>query len=306
MSNKQAVKQLKSIIGFVPTFNEFLRFDSHQSYQVDDILGINVNAEELFWQNTGKKLVFANKDVVQMLGRAKFSAHADAKILPPEGFETFALCFERDTYIEAYGQKIRLYPCQITVLPAKAMAEKIHEPFHKLTGYQMQENDELELAIIVSYKAKGATYRSCVDVSEAIRKVDTEGLPESAYLSDFYDQRLNSVEQMTINALMKVALQLLIFNAATDNKYLSAGYPTDGKFKLPKNATRDDWTASHFSYKPMKPIDPAARICPAHFRNLRHEKYYQGQFAHYTPKSRWTIVSEYFTGDNETYTQTKD
>lgn len=302
-NDKKAAKQVKSMLGYIPSFEEFISQDSHQSRLMHDILGINVNAEELFWQNTGRKLVFANKDVIQMLSRAKFSAHADSKILPPEGFETFALCFEKDTHIEAYGQKIRLYPCQITVMTAKDLAEKVHEPFHELTGLKITKNDELNLAIAVSYKAKGATYRSCVDISEAIRKIDTDGIPESAFLSDMYDQRLNDVEQMTINALMKVALQLLIFNAATDHKYLTSGFPSDCKFQMPSNTNRTYWNASHFNYAPAKPLDPSARICPAHFRNLRHQKYYQAPYDKMPPGTRWTIVSEYFTGNNETYKQ---
>ncbi|HHE0437836.1 TPA: hypothetical protein ACN35C_004698 [Vibrio parahaemolyticus] len=300
-SNKNIVRSLKQMYGKIPSFKELLIQDTELAAQLDDTLGINTNSEELFFEATGRKLVFVDKSVVSMLNRAKFSANTSAKILPPAGFETFALCFEKDTFVEVNGQQVKLYPCQITVMEEEEMHERVHIPFGDLTGYKIQRNPELNLTITVSYKINDITYRSCVDISEVMDKIDTEGVRESKELSSILDQRLDDVEQLTTNTLMKIAVQLLVFNSATDNKYLVSGYPSKCEFRLPKDTTRVYWKASHFDYEPSKKVSPHIR--PAHFRNLQHDKYYRNEYADIPKGSRWVLVSESFVGKNETYIQ---
>ncbi|EOG9060028.1 TPA: hypothetical protein ACGF58_002531 [Vibrio cholerae] len=299
LSDKKTVKMLKQMIGHVPSFEEFLVEDSYLANQLDDVLGINTNAEELFYEQS-RKLVFVNKSIVEMLNRAKFTSNINATIRPPQGFETFALCFEKDTYVKVNGQNIKLYPCQITVLSEEEMYEKVHVPFGELTGLKIQRNPEINISITVSYKIKDVTYRSCVDVSEIISKLD-DGVKESDELSTIVDQRLNDIEQLTTNTLMKIAVQLLIFNSATDNKYLVNGFPHQAKFRMPEKTTRDYWNASFFDYEPSNKI--SEHIRSAHFRNLQHDKFYRGDFEKVQKGSRWILVKESFVGKSKTYVQ---
>ncbi|EIW7861938.1 hypothetical protein MH171_001867 [Vibrio parahaemolyticus] len=299
LSDKKTMKMLKSMFGHIPTFEEFLIEDSLLANQLDDTLGINTNAEELFFEKS-RKLVFVNKSIVEMLNRAKFTSNLNATIKPPKGFETFALCFEKDTYIKVNGQSIKLYPCQITVLSEEEMYQQVHVPFGDLTGMNIQRNPDINISITVSYKIKDVTYRSCVDISEIISKLD-QGVAESGELSSLIDQRLNDIEQLTTNTLMKIAIQLLIFNSATDNKYLVKGFPAASKFRLPEQTQRNYWTASHFAYEPSTKV--SEHIRSAHFRNLQHAKFYKGDFEKMEKGSRWILVSETFVGNSKTFTQ---
>ncbi|EHZ2727087.1 hypothetical protein L7E35_004683 [Vibrio parahaemolyticus] len=300
-SNKQFNKAFTKVLGHVPTFEDVLIHDTNVAIEMNDVLGANTNAEEYFWYRTGKKLVFVNQDVISMLNRAKFSGNIDSKILPPDGFDTFALCFEQNTRVEVNGERIRLYPMQITVLRESEIFDKIHKPFYDLTGHKFLRNNDLDIAITVSYKVGQTTFRSCVDVSEVMDKITT-GLELSDDLSDIYDQSLNDKEQLQTNLQMRIAVQLLIFNAATENKYLVDGFPEQSKFQLPNNTIRTYWKASHFNYKPNNHAI-ASHIRSAHFRNLRDDRYYKGQYENLEKGSRWTLVSESFVGGNETFTQ---
>ncbi|MCK8072458.1 hypothetical protein [Vibrio sp. 1CM23M] len=299
-SNKKIMRSLKKMFGKTPSFEELLIQDTELAAQLDDTLGINTNAEELFFDKTGRKLVFVEKSVVEMLNRAKFTSNSSAKILPPAGFETFALCFEKDTFVEVNGKQVRLYPCQITVMEEEEMYQRIHQPFGELTGFNIQRNPSLNLTITVSYKIDDVTYRSCVDIREVMNKIDT-GVRESNELSSILDQRLNDTEQLTTNTLMKIAVQLLIFNSATNNKHLVSGFPSDCDFRLPLNTTRVYWTASHIDYSQSKAV--SAHIRSAHFRNLQHPKYYNNEYSNIPKGSRWVLVSESFIGDNDTFIQ---
>ncbi len=301
-SNKQFNKAFTKFLGHAPTFEDVLQHDTSVAMEIHDILAINANSEELFWYNSGKKLVFVNQDVISMLNRAKFSGNVDSKILPPDGFETFALCFEKNTKVEIQGKKIPLYPMQITVLRESEIYDKIHKPFKDLTGHDFVRHNDLNIAITVSYKIGQTTFRSCVDVSEVMEKITT-GIELSDDLSDLYDQSLNDKEQQQTNIQMRIAVQLLIFNAATDNKYLVDGFPEQSKFQMPTNTNRTYWKASHFNYKPSNHA-MTSHIRSAHFRNLRDDRYYKGQYANLEKGSRWTLVSESFVGSNETFTQT--
>lgn len=304
ISNKKVAKILKKHFGSLPSFNDFIIKDTELAVELNDTLGVNTNAEELFWYNNDKKLVFANNNVIQMLNRANFSSNLNSKILPPVGFETFALCFEKDSFVDVKGTKVRLYPCQITVMTEDDMFNRIHKPFDDLTGYSIQRNPDLNITITVSYKIKDVTYRSCVDVSEILNKLDADGVRASESLSDVYDQRLDEHEQLTTNTLMKIAIQLLIFNAATENKYLISGFPAECKFRMPDKLTRTYWNASHFKYESTASV--SSHIRSSHFRCLTHDKYYQNDHES-TPKgSRWILIRESFIGSNQTFTQNTD
>ncbi|ATI44268.1 hypothetical protein CO725_01020 [Vibrio parahaemolyticus] len=300
LGDKKTVKILKQMFGCIPSFNQFIVEDSQLANQLDDTLGINTNAEELFFENN-RKLVFVNKSIVEMLNRAKFTSNINATITPPNGFETFALCFEKDTYVNVAGQSIKLYPCQITVMSEEDMFEKVHKPFGELTGMNIQRNPDINISITVSYKIKDVTYRSCVDISEIITKLD-DGVRESGELSNIIDQRLNDVEQLTTNKLMKIAVQLLIFNSATGNQYLVKGFPHQAKFRMPVGTTRNYWNASHFAYESSSKV--SEHIRSSHFRNLQNEKYYKGEYESVEKGSRWVLVKESFVGKSKTFTQT--
>lgn len=299
LGDKKTLKMLKKMYGRIPTFNEFILEDSLLANQLDDILGINTNAEELFFEKN-RKLVFVNKPIVEMLNRAKFTSNLNATITPPKGFETFALCFEKDTYITVQAHSIKLYPCQVTVMREEEMNDKVHKPFSELTGMNIQRNPAINLAITISYKIKDVTYRSCVDLSEIISKLD-DGVEDSGDLSSILDQRLSGIEKLTTNTLMKIAVQLLIFNSATNNKYLISGFPHQAKFRMPTGTTRDYWSASHFDYEPSS--KKSEHIRSAHFRNLQNEKFYKGEYEKLEKGSRWVLVKESFVGKSKTFTQ---
>lgn len=301
MSNKKVVKSLKKMFGRLPTYQELMIQDTQMAVELDDTLGVNTNAEEYYFERSGRKLVFVDKSVVEMLNRAKFTANKFAKILPPSGFETFAICFSKDTLLRINNQTVRLYPCLISIMEEEDMYNKVHVPFSEATGYEIARNPNLTITITVSYKIKDVTYRSCMDISEVMEKIEKEGVYQSNELSSIVDQRLDDFEQLTTNTLMKLAVQLLIFNAATDNNYLIHGYPSECKFRTPLDTNRSDWNASHIDYESDKIVSDHIRS--AHFRNLQHEKYYKNKYSGMKKGSRWVLVSESFVGHNETFTQ---
>lgn len=301
LSNKKIAKSLKKAFGRLPTYEELLDQDTELAVSIGDVLAVNTNAEELFFERSGRKLVFVDKSIVEMLNRAKFTANQFAKILPPQGFETFALCFEKDTYIEVAGRKVKLFPCQVTVMREKAMGELIHQPFFNLTGYEIKRNKELDIAITVSYKIGEVTYRSCVDVSEIIDKLNNNNIHQSSDAKLHLNQFLDDEEKLITNTLMRIAVQLLIFNSATNNQYLVKGFPSECKFRMPENTTRTTWRASHFNYKATHSV--SSHIRSSHFRCLQNDRYYQNDFSHMPKGSRWILVKESFVGKQETFTQ---
>ncbi|EOV0920129.1 hypothetical protein ACOLNO_002939 [Vibrio parahaemolyticus] len=300
ISSKKLVKSLKDTLGHFPTFGDHLIAESKIASILQDSIAMNCLSEEFYFERTGRNLVFVNNSIVDMLNRAKFTATKQASIIVPKGFETFALCFEKNACIDVEGHKVKLYPCLITVLSKEEHNELVKEPFSKATGQYFYDNSRIRTSIALNYKVGDVNYRTCIDLSEVVESLEN-GVRDTDTESPFFNQHLNPDEQRTSNLLLKMAVKMLIFNASTDNEYLVSGFPKQCNFKLPDNRIRTHWNASHVNYAPSFKV--GAHIRSAHFRNLQADRYYKNEYENLPKGSRWIMIQESFIGKSKNFTQ---
>ncbi|HIF9543551.1 TPA: hypothetical protein ACX6S1_003831 [Photobacterium damselae] len=288
-------------------YKDFYLHDSKYAISIDDTLAANVNAEEMFWLENGKQIVFVSDQIANMLQRSKLSTNKNAQILSNDGLNSFALCFPKNFSMNVNGNNVIVPSCLVTVMKARDIKTKIHKPFGDFTKCKiLMERDDEEVMISFLYNLNTVTFRGSVPLSELMDRLST-GIVENVQSSLFYDQHLNEEEKAISNNLLKIIVSFLIYNNATDNKYLVKGYPSKVQFDKPKSRTEQYnnsyWTSYHvIDYRPKSSV--TAHIRASHFRNLQHEKYYRNEYSDIPRGSRWTLVSESYIGDHDTYLQT--
>lgn len=309
-SKKHVYLALKEQLNRNPSIEDYYKLESNLAISLNDTLASNVNAEEYFWLNNNKKIVFVSNEIAEMLYRSTFEVEKEqASITPPKDFETFALCFSKNFKLELKNKTIPIFSSLITVMTKKEMKEKVHTAYENLTNTTIISNDVFkqdDLIITISYKINETTYRSCVPITELAERLK-KGVVDTEYVSDLYDQSLSPEEKEITNAILKIAVSLLIYNNATDNKYLEKGFPLSSTFERPKSKfeqyNNTYWNAYYIEdYQPKRRITKGF-IRVAHFRNLKADRFYHGKYADLKKGSRWTLVKETFIGDNETFTQ---
>lgn len=90
---------------------------------------------------------------------------------------------------------------------------------------------------------------------------------------------------------------LMISNSATEGRIIKEGLPFDFTSKIKMKTIRKDITERYYydfnalsTNKNAKTPDEHYRKW--HFRNLKHDKYYQGEYKKHKPVTRWTMVRD--------------
>ncbi len=103
------------------------------------------------------------------------------------------------------------------------------------------------------------------------------GISEGSFIS--YD--LNEQEQQTQFDILKFVIAFIVYISAHENavKFVQS-------IKMPGSDKR----TSNAIVNKVKQFKPKGTVKP-HYRNLRNERYYQGQWLDWAPGSRWTPVN---------------
>lgn len=92
----------------------------------------------------------------------------------------------------------------------------------------------------------------------------------------------------------RLAMAMAIYHNATNGEYLTKGFPTTEPVKI-QGPFVEPSKIKHYALKDRMVIDKRevnSHVRSWHFRQLRHEKYYTGEFETLPKGSRWVFVSE--------------
>lgn len=280
--------------------------------------------EERYWERQGALTLFPDdQDVITLLQRARFDvSSAEGLQLPSSSFML--------TLPKGYSYKgIEMPGCLVTWLPIKEYNQTIFYPLDQEMGYSferglpsdMTDPEQMSLSICfidpksrTPYTPKHTGYaRNRVFVeSHKIPKLLVAQTNEEfytitgryqngdmAWVTDLEDDDI-TMER----CYLQLVLAISVYYTATEGACLSTRMPT-GKVQLsprPKCPIKG-MTITHQAGRHPSPVqqrDPASprreHLRSWHFRQLRHERYYQGKYADWPRGSRIVFVSESFVG----------
>lgn len=275
----------------------------HDMVQTLDFL---IMAEEYYWSINKRPSVFLeSKSVAERLLEATYDVKWMSGIEMP--FDSFILSMPKDFSVDG-----TIIPgCLVTWMPFNEMEHKAVRPFCKKAGVSEPEGvlvpDEyansmtLHISYQDPYDQKKFTYARCVIPREffgPLTKSKTlEEFRELAgdYQSAFMHLVESSEQDLRIQfTLLKIILAMAVYNQATDRKQLSPGLP-GGQIQI--DGMIRSLRPQHQTLR-MAPLKRPARVSAEdhyrsfHFRQLRDDRYYKGEYKDHPKGSRWTFVSD--------------
>ncbi len=138
--------------------------------------------------------------------------------------------------------------------------------------------------------------------------IDINDVETADKLTGFNSLASLSREEVKVQLIvLKLLVAMSIYNNATEYKHLVVGVPAGLNNKAKHLGMQKD-TMKHCNFKKLKlkqrQGSSGEKVVEGYMRNLQHEKYYKGVFAHLEPKSRWVEVSGWVSGHVDAKTQT--
>ena len=283
-----------------------------------------IMAEESFWASQNRPSIFLeSKDVAERLYKATYDVkHVEGIQMP---FESFILNMPKDYKVDG-----TIIPgCLVTWMRFDEMAPRAVRPLCRKAGVpepnQVQIPSEYaeSMTIHISYRdpynADKMMYGRCVVPRDVFKDLLTcRNLDEFREISGDYQEAFQNLIQSSEQDLviqfthLKIILAMAIYNQATDHKHLTPGLPggqiqVDGMVRQLK--------PSHQTLRMPKLSRPSSTVRADHyrgfhFRQLRADRYYQGEYADKPRGSRWSFVSDAWVSssgkDIDPYTQEFD
>lgn len=285
-----------------------------------------IMAEEHFWGLKKRPSIFLESAQV---ARRLYEATYDAKWM--EGiqmpFESFILSIPKDFTIND-----TIIPgCLVTWMKFSDMDDLALRPLCRKAG--LRDPDEVtvpeeyrnSMTLHISYQdpydQRRFTYARIVIPSDLFGSIlaskDRHEFRERA--GDYREASIvglikSSEVDLTIQfTLLKLVLAMGVFNQATKAEHLTAGLP-GGHIQVDGVVRNLKPSHQTLSMPPLKPPLNKGSVEDHYrsffFRQLRHERYYQGEYADWTPGTRWTFVSDAWVSgsgeDIDPYTQSTD
>ncbi|HCM1219256.1 hypothetical protein [Vibrio parahaemolyticus] len=253
------------------SYDDFTRLMARGGESIDaetsDLLG-----REKLWVDSGEPTIFIeNKDLAQQLYLASFDVQ-DFNVEPP--FKTFAMSFPKNTEIEGVKMHTALVSVMTVAEHLKANRDVLGMP--QTLGCELETSDDLVV---------------CVSANDGVHLMRGH-----SYLNTYEDPSVKHSESDEIDMLLKIALSLCVYHSATEGKKLEAGYPKSWVKKSKKrqgtNGRGMVLRGMGCGSKPSKEKSAGRKITlkVPFFRNLRAERYYQGEHKNKPIGSRWVFV----------------
>ena len=265
--------------------------------------------EEWSWMQSGHHTLFPeSEDVLKRLASADFETRELSSLEMP--FGSFVLAMPKGYEIDGvempsvlvtwgrfdeYGEE-RMAPLT-DHLGLPRLGNRYPESSKGLMGLQIVYRDH--------QRKKDLVYARCSLTADQFHD-----LLKSRTLEDF-QSRAGHYENSNFRAILdndhhdlviqfhmlKTIIAIAIFNQATDGVHIKEGVPTS-KVKMIGRIPGERSVASTLSMPGIEKdtISPEAHYRRWHFRQLTHERYYQGEHSHKARGSRWTFVRDAYVG----------
>lgn len=254
--------------------------------------------ERIWMQSERTTLFLESQQLVDSLMKARFSF--DDLPVPPAPF-TFAIAVPQDAKVNGLDQ----YPLLVTVGACRALEQEQFSLAGKVWGLRGAHADRKgnQLAVMLTQRSPsspnpqlGHAYLSSYYTGEGLEAVVRTGSQDHAEIVTSPDDMLNltadEVENAMLSGSIRLALAAWVYWSTCPENVLtgtpSASYqdgdaPLLGKFKglqmtPPRKSTGEREVEEHYR--------------TWHFRQLRDERYYQGEHADKPRGSRWVLIPE--------------
>lgn len=270
-----------------------------------DTLEFIVLAEEWMWQQYEAPVIFPEtKETLETIYNGKYEVTSAEGIKFPH--EAFVLATPKGFTIE--GREIGAVFC--TFMPFYERRTCIFGPFLERVGAQAQYttdtgiDDQPTLTLTYRMPTSDKIYRAVIP-DEYLVALLLSRSPEE------YTERIGNFKHYILaeglspdearyqQILLRLIISTAIYTQACPDS-LQAGYPgKEPKFLEPKNFT--PYTRTTLRTRRFAPRDtPVGHHRTWYIRQLRHERFYQNEYSHLTPGSRFVFVSETVVGNDIT------
>ena len=302
--NKRLFKGLCDKLGTkIEDLHTFHSHLSKSSFDVDELdqssfSMFTLAMDETFWVMEGKRTtVFLDDErLTKTLYDAEINFKTDCSVNIP--FHSFCVSLPKGTVIDG----VEIEPFLVSFFKPStydSINQKYFNGTTRLIGSEiLREHTNFPDDFMVSIKTFNHELDSydtiTSDVSRAIFDISTS--PDATITSRHKKLLEETGKGYNLYITTKLALALLIYNSSQSEPVIVEGYP-EVEIKPPEGTNK-----TH--YKPFtltgKGIDTGnnphrqkvvRRV--AHWRNLRAERFYQGEYSNWDRGSRWVFVSQY-------------
>jgi hypothetical protein len=276
-------------------------------------LDFMIMAEEHFWEREGSHAIFPESDaVLDNLLRAKYKMETSEGFSLP--FDSFFLAIPH-----GYTHKgIRLQSFMVTMLPYLRSQEYTIFPFCKHIGLPQPKGvahnpaSENARCIALTYRdpENNIAYARALQTEDKLPLILQCETPEDfksvigSYQGKYGVIDLNENDLQIQFISMKLVAALGVYNMATEGSRLASGFP--GKLEPRINNRSKDQRLAFSTLKnasKTEASEPDAREAfyrTWHFRQLRDERFYRGDYENIARGSRYTFVSDTVVGQKVT------
>ncbi len=277
-------------------------------------LNFLIFCEEHFWRRTGGHTIFPEtKDVLDNLLRARFQMDSS---------EGFSLPFESFMFTIPAGfttDGIQLPSFLVTWIPYQEMGSLVVEPFGRYI--RMKDGAHVHLDIPRGSHSISICYRDPTNPSAYARVViGDEQIPELLAVQDIHQFRtmlghygdgiggVKDVDELDLRlqqTMLKLVAALGIYDMATEGNRIKPGFPGGQQPKMMGKMPENEMRFLTLKNATPKASSEDSRGKDAyyrtwHFRQLRDERYYKGEFEQYPRGSRYVFVSDTVVGQKLT------
>ena len=264
-----------------------------------------VMAHDVFWLRKGRHTVYLNDDdVVRRLMSARFDVSAGPGSGLSFPFESFRIALPKGTRTPT-GQE--LPGIQVTWLDYEAFVPEVVESFfgHIDLGFMPTisniDHAPGERALVVNMLLDATNLESMHTVilehQLPLLLAATDFQEFQTQLGDFSDAALSfasltEMEQEKQFAAIRLVCALGVFNAATEDEFLAPGFPGGQPPRTVGGSLGPRMSHHVLTMPPLERGSVGTHYRAAHFHQLRHDRYYQGEYAAWPRGSRWAFVKD--------------
>jgi hypothetical protein len=315
---KHAKVIFDSILPKRPSDSDVLEVLFKQAPQVREGLNLLIFSDEHHWIRNGANTIFPeNSAVLESLLRAKFQMEAAEGFSLP--FESFMVSIPQGFKVDG----MRVPSFLVSMFPYHKLNELIvgpftrHARFSKPVNVRLDEAPADEIAISLCYKdptsttAYARTLISTGQIPSILESTSMDELTEGfkPYVNYRGIVGLSEYDLKIQRVMLKLVAALGVYNMATEGKRLLPGLPGSLEPKLIGKAPTNGLSSSTLA-NPHSSTGIDSRLAGDSFyrswffRQLRDERYYKGENAHFTKGSRYVFVSDTVVGKTvEAHTQ---
>ena len=299
------------------TLKEMGRMKMIQTMMCADFSG-HVYAEELFWMNNGKHIIFPDSaQTIENLRRGKFRVEMTNGIKVPH--ESFVVAFPA-------GFMLAGFECpsvMVTAIRSENRYDRLFLPFIQECGVNPKEfgkpTHDHEFFLAINYFMKrdnGGISRMCLPWAKLAAVLSCKNGEEYHSVIGSFDKikdiplayEIPADEQELQFQLINLLARMFVYIQA-DGSSLVEGFPSTKAQKdialSTQMALNKTPTAHTFGiHQHHHSSSVAAHYRSFHIRQLRDEKFYQGEWKNYPRGSRFVFVKDTFVNQRDVTPET--